>query len=118
RGAVADRHRRHVGLVADAIAEGRLIEPAVHGLLVGHRLAGRYGDDVTAVLAEATREVHGVVGVEPAVGPVARRDLHRHRLRRWPDGAHGVEDFEGIAGAGLQPAAVLVAPAVRQRAPE
>src|SRR5262249_31394616 len=57
RGDVADGHRRHVGLVADAIAERRLIEPAVDGLLVGHCLAGRYGDDVTAVLAEMSREI-------------------------------------------------------------
>src|SRR5215475_635482 len=65
RGDVADRHRRHVGLVADAIAERRLIEPAVYGLLVGRRLAGRYGNDVTAVLAEPPREIHRVVRGNP-----------------------------------------------------
>src|SRR5215475_15773503 len=35
RGNVADGHRRYAGLVADAIAERCLVEPAVHGLLVG-----------------------------------------------------------------------------------
>src|SRR5262245_24804094 len=64
RSDVADRHRRHVGLVADAIAKRRLIEPAIYGPLVGHRLAGRYGDDVTAVLAAASREIHRLAEIE------------------------------------------------------
>src|SRR5262249_2391008 len=55
-GEVTNRHRRDVGLVSDSVAEGRLVEPPVDGLLVRHGLAGRHGDRIAAVRPKPPRD--------------------------------------------------------------
>src|SRR3989454_427995 len=105
-------------LVTDAITEGRLVEAAEDGLGVGHGLPCRHGDEVAAVLLEHERHLHRLLRAEPARGPVGGRDLHGHRLRPGPGGAHGIEHLEGIAQAVGERSAVVVPADVRQRRDE
>ena len=96
-------------LVADAIGERRLEQPAVARPLIGHGLAGRDVHDVAAVRLEQARDLDRVGRLVAALVPVDRRDAHRHRALGGPRGAHRVEHLEREAHAIREAAAVIVA---------
>src|SRR5262245_47637251 len=83
-GKVPHGHRRDARLVSDAVAERRLVEPAVDGLLVRHRLARGHRHGVAAVRPETGRDADRVVGGRAARRPVGGRDLDRDGLPGGP----------------------------------
>src|SRR5579883_3077811 len=105
---VADGHRRDLRLVANAVGEGRLEEPTIDRLLIGHGLPRGDIDDVASSRLQGARNGDGIAGVEAAGHPVGRGNANAHWFVPRPLSAHGVEDFERKAQAVLKAAAILV----------
>ena len=116
---VAHRHGGHAGLVTDAVRERCLEHAAIDRPRFDRSLSRGDIADIDASLlqhaADADRVLRSdALGADPIVGGNA----HRNRLLRRPDRAHGFEDFQGIAHAVLQRAAVFVGAPIGQRRDE
>ena len=78
-GDVADRYRGNAGLVANAIAEGRLEHPAVDRSGSRGRLARGDVDDVGSRGVKGARDLHRLSAVYAALDPIGGGDSDRHR---------------------------------------
>ena len=104
----ADGGCRDGGFGADARGEGYLVAGAEGDGGMGDETAGGAIDQVDATGAELPGERDGVVDGPTIFGPVGCGDTDEEGQVGGPDGAHGVNNLEGKAGAVLEAAAIGV----------
>src|SRR6185312_15066290 len=72
----AHRGRRDACFTTNARGERYLVTRTNRNLRVRYRAAGRHIDDIDAIVAQYARELHALVDVPAAFGPIGSRQTH------------------------------------------
>lgn len=110
----AYRHYRDLGFAADLGGKGDLVAGGQGDLGAQGYATARGVNEVAAALLQDFGEGYRFLDGPAALDPVGRAEAEAKRAVGRPDGADGVEDFQGEAGAAFEVAAVAVGALVGQ----